>query len=390
MSIKRLKQRYNESTDPAQKQRIARRIQFKGGQVPGLSGAPATSGGFRTRPQGGLMGRAPLKGNKLNTAKKAIQGQYKTNIATAQSDIALNRPGTEQNPYGSQTYSYDENGNLVKNSQLSDPMQQRFDAGQEREMELLRQQQAALGRYGSQGPLSFDGLPSLSNDFSADRQRVEGSIYDKFDRRMSDQFGREQEDLKQYLANRGIPMGSERYNKEMEELSRRQNDARLDAQSQAIQMGGAEQQGLFNMNLAGRQQGINERSYLFNQPLQQAQALQGMQQGVINPQFDPTYYSKLAPTNVQGTAFNYFNANQQANLARQQMDVSRANAGLSAATSRANNSASNAAAMQRLQAQLAAQREQANANRPNPWAGAASGFAGGIGQGIGAGLGGLF
>lgn len=386
--IRNLKRKFRNAESPQQQQRIQRRIKYLGGSMPKNSGG--LTGGGQT---GGLMGRpdltknAPLKGKNLNTAKGAIQGQYDTNLATAQNNIAMNRPGEEINPYGSQTYSYDENGNLVKSSQLSDPMQKRFDAGQTREMSLMNQQQNQLNQFGQQAPLNYTGLPSLANDFSQDRQRIEDSVYNRFDRRMNDRFLQEKEQLQQQLANRGIPLGSERYNEEMDNFNRRKNDAYLDAKSQAVQMGGNEQSNMFNMNLSGRQQGINERNSLYYNPLQTAQSLQGMQQGVINPQFQQMYQTNISPTDVQGTAQGFYNTNTNAAMQQAQIDASRANAGLSASTSRANNAASNAAALQRqreAQAHAAAmQGNQPSPSRPNPWAQAGAGFLGGIGQGIG-------
>lgn len=385
--IRNLRQKLQNAESPEQQQRIERRIKYlqnQGGMAGGKRGGRGGMAGSGV--QGGLVGRAPIRGKKLDTARGAIQGQYATNLATAQGNIALNRPGQEINPYGSQTYSYDEQGNLVKSSQLSDPMQQRFDAGQTREMNLLNQQNQAISQFGQQQPLSYEGLPSLANDFSADRQRIEGGLYDKFQRRMGDRFSDERENLKQELANRGIPMGSERYNEQMEQLSQRQNDAFLDAQTQAMQMGGQEQQNLFGMNLAGRQQGIQERTNQYYQPLQTAQMMQGMQQGVINPQFQPMYQANIAPTDVQGTAQGFYNTNTNAAMQQAQIDASRANAGLAASTSRANNAASNAAALQRQrEAQAHAAAMQANQPRPsspNPWAQAGVNFATEFGKGL--------
>lgn len=399
--IRNLRQKLQTAESPEQKQRIERRMKYlrnQGGAGGGLASAGSKQGGAGGlaggRVRGGLVGKAPIKGKDLTTAQGAIQGQFATNLATTQNDIAMNRPGEESNPYGNQTYSYDENGNLVKKSQLSDPMQQRFDAGQTREMNLLNQQNQAISQFGQQGALNYDGLPSLANDFSQDRNRIEDSVYNRFDRRMGDRFSQQQEELQQQLANRGIPMGSERYNEEMNRFNQSKNDAYLDAKSQAVQMGGAEQQNMFNMNLTGRQQGINERTNQFYQPLQTAQTLQGMQQGVINPQFQPMYQAGIAPTDVQGTASNFYNTNTNAATQQAQIDASRANAGLSASTSRANNSASNAAALQRQreaqahQAALAAQQAQNQPKQPNPWASAGAGFVSGLGSGLGNAFGG--
>lgn len=94
------------------------------------------------------------------------------------------------------------------------------------------------GMFGDAGKLQRAVGP---NDFSADRQRVEGAILS----RMEPAFARDRAGMEQRLADQGIPAGSEAYKRQMDELDRQKNDAR----QQAILSGGQEQSRLFGMDL---------------------------------------------------------------------------------------------------------------------------------------------
>lgn len=94
------------------------------------------------------------------------------------------------------------------------------------------------GMFGDAGKLQRSVGP---NDFSADRQKVEGAILS----RMEPGFERDRAGMEQRLADQGIPAGSEAYKRQMDELDRQKNDAR----QQAILAGGQEQSRLFGMDL---------------------------------------------------------------------------------------------------------------------------------------------
>lgn len=76
------------------------------------------------------------------------------------------------------------------------------------------------GAYGGDLTRSYG-----ANDFSADRQRVEGALMGRMDR----QFQRDRDALQTRLANQGITPGSEAYKNAMDDQERQINDARMNA-----------------------------------------------------------------------------------------------------------------------------------------------------------------
>lgn len=74
-----------------------------------------------------------------------------------------------------------------------------------------------------------------------ERQRIEQELYNRFADRMAPEFAREEQTLSQQLVNRGIPVGSELHNRELQRLRESQGERRLNAQTQAMQFAGQEQ-----------------------------------------------------------------------------------------------------------------------------------------------------
>ena len=77
---------------------------------------------------------------------------------------------------------------------------------------------------------------------AAERQRIENALFD----RMRPIHERQQSSLDAKLANMGITMGSEAYNREMQRIGDQQSRERFNA----LEMGGSEMQRLLNMQLA--------------------------------------------------------------------------------------------------------------------------------------------
>lgn len=100
-----------------------------------------------------------------------------------------------------------------------------------------------------------------------------------FDERMNPQFQEQLNSFEQTMANRGIPMGSELYNREKSRMEQSQNDARTQAyaanQGQAIQ--GAES--LFGIGTAAQQNALGLGQAARYGSLNDYQALTGAQSG---------------------------------------------------------------------------------------------------------------
>lgn len=127
---------------------------------------------------------------------------------------------------------------------------------------------------------SLDGLANDPNkmDFSADRARVENSVFNQFKSRLDPQFQRDNDNFEQSMANKGIPRGSQLYSQMQNELRQSQNDAYTNAEQQAIQMGGTELGRSSDLALRARGQGVGEATLLRNQPFQELAGIAGLNQ----------------------------------------------------------------------------------------------------------------
>lgn len=124
-----------------------------------------------------------------------------------------------------------------------------------------------IGGFESGGPaagyqrgVNFNGATALpgNNDFSGERQRVEDALYTRGASRLDDQFGRQQEDMRSQLLNRGLREGTAAYEDSMRDFNQSKTDAYGDLRDRAVSAGGAEQSRLFSQALAARQQGVGE------------------------------------------------------------------------------------------------------------------------------------
>lgn len=145
--------------------------------------------------------------------------------------------------------------------------------------------------------------------------------------RVNPDLERERASLESRLAAQGITMGSEAWNRGMQDWSRMANDARM----QAVLAGGQEQSRIFGlgmgqsqMNNAARQQSLAEQLALRSQPINEAAALLSGQQ-VMQPQFANVPQVMVAAPDYQGAVAQNF-AGQQANWNTQAQMIGQQNA----------------------------------------------------------------
>jgi len=178
-----------------------------------------------------------------------------------------------------------------------------------------------IGRIGEavSGDLDFSGLPELagSGGYADQRKAVEDALYGRATSRLDPQFEQQQRQLETSLANKGIAIGSEAWNRAMDQFSRARNDAYAGARSDAISGGGAEQSRLFGLDLGARQQGITEALTRRNQPLNELSAI--LSGGsVATPQFAPAGAASVAPVDYTSLVNNKYQTQAQAAQANQQ------------------------------------------------------------------------
>lgn len=162
-------------------------------------------------------------------------------------------------------------------------------------------------------PVDASGLPSVTNDFSADRSAVEDALF----KRLSPQLQQSRDALENNLTNQGFQRGTQAFNTAMDQASRQENDARLAVTGQGLQ----EQQGLYGMQQGNRQRSLQEMLALRNQPINEITAL--MSGGQVSLPNVPGYNApQVANTDYSGAAYN--TAGIQNSQYNQQMQQSNA------------------------------------------------------------------
>jgi hypothetical protein len=240
----------------------------------------------------GKSASAPPPPDYLGAAKQTAEG----NLDAARANIAANRVN-QYTPYGSLEYQVsgeDKFGNpMWKATQSLAPAQQQL---------LDYQNQASLGL----GELTNTGLgyvsEMLENPFDVSQLPTTGfnpsqSYQDAYMQRLAPQIQQSREALSVDLANRGIPIGTEAYNRAMANQSQRENDLLLGATTQG-----------FGIGQQARQQGLQEQAYLRNEPLNTLNAVRSGAQ-VQGPTFvNPAMQANTAGADILGATQMGYNA----------------------------------------------------------------------------------
>jgi hypothetical protein len=144
-------------------------------------------------------------------------------------------------------------------------------------------------------PVDASGLPDVTNDFTADRARVEKAMFD----RVNPQLDRRRRELETTLVNQGFQRGTEAFKNEMDQEGRNVNDANLAITERGLQ----EQQGLFGMSQSNRQRALSEMLSLRNQPINEITALMSGGQ-VSMPQYQQYNAPQIGAADVSGNVYN--------------------------------------------------------------------------------------
>lgn len=224
----------------------------------------------------------------------------------------LNRVDQET-PFGSLTFSGEGDAKFELNPRLQKEFENRTDL----RTSLLGN---ALQRTNQLPTDAFDpNIPQAGGEAAGSMGPMDQStqtqqaVFEQARSLLEPQFERQEEDLRQTLANQGLPTGGEAFNDEFGQFNRDRNRAYQDAAFQAVQQGNQRQNQLFGQGLQQlgaqqqvRQQNLNEIQAMLSGQ-QVGQNIEGQQQNLSD------YYS---PSNIDvlGSA----NAEQQGNLAEYQ------------------------------------------------------------------------
>ena len=177
-------------------------------------------------------------------------------------------------------------------------------------------------------PIDTSGSPALvsraGGDYSAAVRQAQDAAYAKNTQYLDPQFRDQEQELRARLANQGLSIGGEAYDKAANQFGRTKQAAYDDARNSAIAQGNAQQNQLFNQDLSNanlqnsaRSQSLQQLFALRNQPLNEYNSLiTGAQ--VQNPQFNTVPTANQANTDVAGITnqgyqnqMSAYNASQQ-------------------------------------------------------------------------------
>lgn len=291
-----------------------------------ITGSPNAPDTPQVTPFGEAQGYTPLGSEKnANTPVGITNTQDLLNQQYASRQQALNRPD-EVNPFGGKDFIQNPDGTVTQVSTIGnlDPKAVQGWTGQQfgNQSYIDRSLQAIAGEGGqnNQGfagllpqlrgmfskPLDYSGFSAVptSDQFGAERQRVEDQLYKRFADVNEPIFQKQLEDFQQQMANQGVTPDTVKYKNQFEQLQRAQNDARQGTRAQALGMGGQEQQRFYENALITRGQQIWEAQQLRGQPLSELRGLLSSVNPVQMPQFNQTANINVPATNFAGSAEN--------------------------------------------------------------------------------------
>lgn len=199
--------------------------QLQGKKGPGTVGKPKQGAGNKTYtgPSLGVNKNGTVDPNKITPTVTGAENQDVNN------NFNLANPGEQTDQFGNTTITVRDpkTGKVTRVAKAGGPEQQAID-------------------------LSSQFLKGYQGDLSSRVSEAQNANYNYITKDYKQQQDQETEDLKQELANRGIPYGSDAYNKQMQQQGQKWQGLYDQAKNQAINAGNqtlATQSGVQNANL---------------------------------------------------------------------------------------------------------------------------------------------
>ena len=240
----------------------------------------------------GKSASAPPPPDYIGAAKETSAG----NLEAARANIAANRVN-QYTPYGSLEYQ------VAGEDKFGNPMWSATQSLAPEQQQLLNyQNRTSLGL----GDLTQKGLGYVSNmlDNPFDTSALPStginpsqSYQDAYMERLAPQRQQGRERLEQQLANQGIQLGSEAYDRAIRNYDQKENDLLLGATTQG-----------FNVGDIARKSALQEQAFLRNEPLNTLNAVRTGAQ-VQGPTFvNPPMQANTAGADILGATQMGFNA----------------------------------------------------------------------------------
>ena len=248
----------------------------------------------------GKSASAPPPPDYSGAAQATAQG----NLDAARANIAANRVN-QVTPYGSLNYNIsgqDPYGNptWTATQSLAPDQQKLLDIQNQLSIGTGQLGQKGLGYVENMINQPFDTSKLVSTGFNPSQ-----SYQDAYMQRLKPQIEQGREALATQLANSGIPVGSEAYNRAMMTQGQKENDLLAAATTQG-----------FGVGQQARQQGFNELAYQRNEPINTLNAVRSGAQ-VQSPTFvNPAMQANTAGADLLGATQMGYNANLAASNAQ--------------------------------------------------------------------------
>lgn len=233
----------------------------------------------------------------------AATAQGTANKDAAITSSKMSNPNVN-NPYGSQTVSYDANNVPTVNQTLSPTQQKLFDQNNQISQDYGNLAQGAMANVAKQNIGSSLDMSNIPGQAVAGQQGWQNA-YDAITQRNQPFMDRQESMQKTQLANQGLAPDSEAYKNAMMDLGQQQNNFNLGAQAQATD----QQQAQFGMDTNARQNAINQAISLRELPMNEANALRSGSQ-ISVPQFQQFQGTQTAPAPVMQGVQNQYQAAQ--------------------------------------------------------------------------------
>lgn len=282
----------------------------------------------------------------------------------ARADAEFNR--IDQNtPYGSLTFSGPNRNNATLS--LTPEIQQLLDSRIGTDQSMLDAAQGRIGDLnqapidlGAFGPIQSDaglsefaptGLTELPGDTEAFRNRIEDNFFERSSRLLEPQFQRQEDSLRDTLANQGLPGSSDAFLDQFSQFNTDRGNTFSNLANEAVLFGGQESSRLLADALSQRGQQFGEQltGSNFNNSVRQAgmqnanaARVQGLQEalGVRGNQFNelasllglqqvqpPQMQNFFGPGQVDFLGAQSLNAQQQQNAYQSQLQSQQAGLG---------------------------------------------------------------
>lgn len=199
----------------------------------------------------------------------------------AQTDAEFNRID-QFTPFGSLTYGGPSRNQATLS--LTPELQNLFNMQTQSDTNLLGSALQAQGGINDliQNPLNAQGLPALNQpdlsglaqlpqNYEPYRQDAERAFFDRSSGLLNEQFGRDEDRLRQTLANQGLQSGGEAFNSEMGQFNQRRGETYSNLARDAVLFGGQEASRGLGDQMALRGQGFGEAQ----QGLQNSASIRG-------------------------------------------------------------------------------------------------------------------